>query len=166
MMRKSLKRLVKNPMLAVMAAAAILYGGTKGVVSGTITFDELLVDQGSSLTNDTVHISAAKATALLPDTAEMLVHARELGSTNAADWVELLPRRTVGELPCDYVLQNATNHNVTVTVDWQPSQSVVTNFQLTVPGLAAMETTPFPGLDAVLRGTVLEAADGEREDNQ
>jgi hypothetical protein len=160
MIKAALQKLARKPMLAVMAVAAILYGGTKGP-RGTITFDELLVDQGSYLTNNLVHIAAAKTSQLLPDTAEMLVHARELGSIDPADWAELTPRRTVGDLPCDYTLADATNYNVTVTVDWQPESIVITNYLLTVPGLIAMEATPGLSLDAVLRGTAGVMYDSE-----
>lgn len=128
-------RTAQGAAFAVVAVVAILYGGTKPPQpkTGRFYFDTYLTDAGSVLTNDTAHVAATKNSAIIPDTTPVLVYARELAQTNAEDWVELMPRRTFAELPADYALENATNHNVLVSLDWTPPTPVITNllFQAT-----------------------------------
>ena len=57
----------------------------------------------------------------------MLVYAREHGLTNATDWIELTPRRTFAQLPADYAIVNATNHNFMIYLDYVPPSPVHTN---------------------------------------
>lgn len=125
-------RTTQAAVFAAAAVVAILYGGTKPA-HGRFYFDTYLTDAGSVLTNDTAHVAATKNSAIIPDTTPVLVYARELAQTNADDWVELMPRRTLAELPADYALENATNHNVLVSLDWTPPTPVITNllFQAT-----------------------------------
>ena len=65
---------------------------------------------------------------MIPDNTTVMVFARELAKTNAADWAELAPRRTYAELPADWALPNATNYNVYVALDWRPAQPTATNY--------------------------------------
>lgn len=112
--------------LAVLAAACAVLAQK----SGTISFDRLIADAGSYLTNDVVHVAATNAAAYASfdfSASPLLVYARPVGSTNSADWAELEPRRTFGEQPADWHLPNATNYNVLVTVDYVPPSPVHTN---------------------------------------
>ena len=134
--------------LAVLAAAAAFayYGSTK---PGTVTVsDPYIVDAGSYLTNDVAHVAIAKRTPLLPDTAEILVYAREVGSTNAADWARLEPHLAFAEHPHDYALPGATNYDVLVAADFTPEPTVHTNgvwqmkgFMIPGTGKAALPNT-------------------------
>ncbi len=141
---------------ALFAALLVLYAGSKHEV-GRITFDAYLADAGSYLTNDVAHVAARKVSAVIPDDTPVLVFARELAKTNAADWAEVAPRRTYAELPADWALPNATNYNVYVALAWSPVQPVVTNlyFQTTpVAVLGGSDTTN--GVRAVIPRSKLE----------
>jgi len=131
---------------ALFAAGFALYAGAKH--AGRFTFDQYLADAGSYLTNDVAHVAARKASPLIPDSTPVLVFARGLAQTNAADWAELAPRRTYADLPADWTLPNATNHNVYVALDWVPAQPSETNY--------IFQTTPV----AVLGGS--DATNGVR----
>lgn len=111
-------------MLAVVAAWAILYGGSKGHVTVS---DPYITDAGSYLTNDIAHVSIAKRTPILPDETEILVYAREVSSEDPAEWVRLSPHLTLADHPYDYALPNATNYNVMVAASYVPAPSVHTN---------------------------------------
>lgn len=154
-MPNKLDKLVRFALLAPFVAAMVIHGSTKpppGPRTGRITFDtRYITDTGSYLTNDTVHIALAKTSAIIPDSTPVLVHAREVGSTNAEDWVELSPRLTIAGFPHDYTLAGATNYDVDVMADYVPPAPVVTNDVLVVNALAAKDSTP-PGatLAAVL----------------
>ena len=141
---------------ALFAALLVLYAGSKHA-GGRITFDAYLADAGSYLTNDVAHVAARKVSAVIPDDTPVLVFARELAKTNAADWAEVAPRRTYAELPADWALPNATNYNVYVALAWSPVQPVVTNlyFQTTpVAVLGGSDATN--GVRAVIPRSKLE----------
>ena len=128
--------------LAVVAAWAVARGGSK------IKFDSFLADAGSYATNSVLHVAAtnASAYAMVDFTAsQLLVYARQIGLTNAADWVELLPRRTFGDLPADWTRANATNYSYLVYLDYVPPAPDVVDGVLTVGGVE------LPGGDAPLR---------------
>lgn len=159
-MPNKLDKLVRFALLAPFVAAMVIHGSTKpppGPRTGRITFDtRYITDTGSYLTNDTVHIALAKTSAIIPDSTPVLVHAREVGSTNAEDWVELSPRLAIADFPHDYTLAGATNYDVDVMADYVPPAPVVTNDVLVVNALAAKDSTPpGPTLSAVLPRVVL-----------
>lgn len=121
--------------LAALAAACAVLAQK----SGTILLDRLIADAGSYLTNDVVYVAATNAAAYAQfdfSASPLLVYARPVGSTNSADWVELEPRRTFGELPAGWHLPNATNYNVLVTVDYVPPSPVHTNGVYELRGFA------------------------------
>ncbi len=121
--------------LALLTAWAVLYGGSKPPQGGRVTVDDPYIrDAGSYLTNDVVHVAISKRTALLPDTTEILVYARELAATNASDWVRLTPHLTYADHPYDYALPNATNHNVLVAAQFTPGPTVHTNGVWSITG--------------------------------
>jgi hypothetical protein len=57
----------------------------------------------------------------------VLVYARPRGLSDAPEWEELLPRRTFSELPADYAIEDATNYNYLVYLDYVPPSPVHTN---------------------------------------
>lgn len=140
-------RRARRAAAALFAAGLALYAASKHA-TGRFTFDSNLVDAGSYLTNDVAHVAARKISPLIPDSTPVLVFARELAQTNVADWAELAPRRTYADLPADWALPNATNHDVYVALNWSPAQPVETNL--------IFQTTPI----AVLGGS--DATNGVR----
>lgn len=140
--------------LAVLAAVCVMYAQK----SGTIWLDRLIADAGSYLTNDVVHVAATNAAAYASfdfSASPLLVYARPVGSTNSADWAELAPRRTFGEQPADWHLQNATNYDVCVTVDYVPPSPVHTNGVYELRGFAV------PSADADTRAAGFIRSDTE-----
>lgn len=104
---------------------AIAYGGSKG--SYVSVSDPYIQDNGSYVTNSYVHVAIAKRTPLLPDDAEILVYARELSSTNSADWARLEPHLTFADHPFNYQVADATNYTYTVAANYIPAPTVHTN---------------------------------------
>lgn len=122
--------------LLAAAACVMLAGGKGGSVS---VRDDYIQDAGSYLTNDVAHVALSKKTPNLPDSTEILVYARELSSTNAADWFRLSPHLTFADHPYDYALPNATNYSVLVSSSFVPEPTVHTN------GVWALRGFEIPG---------------------
>ena len=119
--------------LCAALVAATIYGGSKG--GRVVVDDPYIEDAGSYLTNSVVYVAIAKRTPLLPDDAEILVYARELASTNAADWARLTPHLTFRDHPHFYELPGpATNYNVLVAASYIPAPTVHTNGVWSIPG--------------------------------
>lgn len=114
---------------AIAAAGLMFYAGAKH--GGIITFPDIggvhyLVDNGSFVTNDYVHIDYTAV--VIPPAANLYVYRRVIASTNDSDWVEHLAS-TVGSFapPQDLAFPAATNYNWMVFSDWTPGPSVETN---------------------------------------
>ena len=155
LMRKARRRAQGGTvMLAVMAAAAIIYGGGKGRVTVS---DPYIVDDGSYLTNDIVHVSISKRTPLLPDDTEILVYARQVDSTNVTDWVRLSPHLTFADHPYDYPLVNATNYTVLVAANFTPAPTVHTNGVWQIKGFFVPGTgkIAFPNTRTIIRRRII-----------
>ena len=110
---------------------ATRYGGSK-VITGRVTVDDpYIVDAGSFVTNDYVHVALAGRYAFIPAETEILIYSRELAQTNAADWVQLVRAEEgpyhLGEFPLDIQFPNATNYNFLVAADYIPAPTVHTN---------------------------------------
>ena len=107
-----------------------------------ITVDAFLRDAGCYATNDVLHVAVTNAPAYAGidfSSCPVLVYARPRGLSDAPEWEELLPRRTFSELPADYAIEDATNYNYLVYLDYVPPSPVHTNgvFELrgfVVPG--------------------------------
>ena len=107
-----------------------------------ITVDAFLRDAGCYATNDVLHVAVTNAPAYAGidfSSCPVLVYARQRGLSDAPEWEELLPRRTFSELPADYAIEDATNYNYLVYLDYVPPSPVHTNgvFELrgfVVPG--------------------------------
>ena len=110
------------------------YGGSKHISGKVSVMDDHIADGGSYITNNVVHVALKKKSNLLPDATEILVYARELSSTNSADWFRLSPFLTLGDHPHDYELENATNYNVIVAANYASPPSVHTNGVLIIKG--------------------------------
>ena len=94
-----------------------------------ITVDSFLADAGSYATNDVLHVAVTNAPAYAGidfSSCPVLVYARPRGLSDAP-WEELLPRRTFSELPADYAIEDATNYNYLVYLDYVPPSPVHTN---------------------------------------
>lgn len=130
---------------AFAALAALAAACTILAQKTSISFDRLISDAGSYATNDVLHVAATNAGAYAAfdfSDSDLLVYRRERGLTNAADWVECLPRRKYGDLPADWHVPDATNYDYLVAVDYVPPSPVHTNgvFELrgfVVPSAAA-----------------------------
>ena len=121
--------------LSALAVWAVAYGGSKPATGRITINDPYIADNGSYLTNNVAHVAIAKKSALLPDDTEILVYARELAQTNAADWVRLMPHLTFAQHPHDYQLPGlATNYNVLVAASFTPGPSVHTNGVWSITG--------------------------------
>ena len=121
-------------LMVFLVTAAIKWGGSKHISGKVSVNDDYIADNGSYISNNVVHVALRKKLELLPDATEILVYARELSSTNAADWFRLAPYLTFGEYPHDYILENATNYNVIVAANYAAPPSVRTNGVLIVKG--------------------------------
>ena len=137
--------------VAALAAACTLYA-RKGMV---MVSDPYISNSGSYLTNDVAHISIAKRSALLPDDTSILVYARQVDSTNVADWVRLSPHLTFADHPHDYALPNATNYDVMVAADFVPAPTVHTNGVWQIKGFTIPGTgkAAFPNTKTIRKET-------------
>ena len=129
------KRAKHCAVLAVLAFAAIIVGGTK---TGSVKVDDpYIVDAGSFVTNDYVHIGVAARFDFIGDT-EILIWSREIASTNVEDWVQLVrieegPYR-LREFPLDIPFPGATNFNFLVASNYVPEPTVHTNGVWSIKG--------------------------------
>lgn len=111
------------------AFAGTLYGGAK---LATVSYPQTeagrayLVDRGSYVTNDFVHLDFERR--IVPDDAALVVERREIASTNDTDWAEVV-RTTFAAfaVPTNLPCAHATNWNWIVYADWTPPPSVHTN---------------------------------------
>lgn len=133
-------------LMIALVACATKWGGSKHVSGKVSVADDYIADGGSYLTNDVAHVALVKKVSLLPDSVEILVYARELSSTNAADWFRLSPYLTLADHPYDYALPNATNYNVIVAANYASPPSVHTNGVLIIKGflIPGTEKVSFP----------------------
>lgn len=127
------RRGVFAALAALAAACTILAQKT------SISFDRLISDAGSYATNDVLHVAATNAGAYAAfdfSSSDLLVYRRERGLTNAADWVECLPRRKYGDQPADWHVPDATNYDYLIAVDYVPPSPVHTNGVFELRGFA------------------------------
>lgn len=142
-------------LLLVALCAAVIYGGGKG--GRVIVSDPYIEDAGSYLTNDIARVAIARKSPLVPDSTEILVYARELASTNAADWVRLTPHLTLADHPHDYALPNATNYNVMVAANYVPAPTVHTNGVWAISGFVIPDSSGKIGF----KGTKIVKMEGQ-----
>lgn len=124
-----LDRAVRAALIAPFAVGMILYGGSK---RATVSYPQTeagrayLVDRGSYVTNDYVHIDFERR--IVPDDAALVIERREVASTNDTDWAEVV-RTTFAAfaVPTNLPCARATNWNWVVYADWAPPPTVHTN---------------------------------------
>lgn len=158
---KSLDKAISYLLAAPFVIAMIVYGSTKpppAPQTGRFIFDaRYLVDGGSYLSNDVAHVAVAKTVSIIPDDTPVLVYARQVGSTNVENWVQLLPQRTIAQHPADYALANATNYDVSVTADYVPPSPVITNLLFEAGCKIIKGNIPSSSLPLVVPRSILEA---------
>lgn len=121
-------RAVRCALLGPFVAGMIIYGSTKARVTypRTEAGRAYLVDRGSYVTNDFVHLDFERR--IVPDDAALVIERRGAASTNDTDWAEFL-RTTFAAfaVPADLPCADATNWTWIVYADWAPGPSVHTN---------------------------------------
>lgn len=126
--------LLGKALTIIMVCALTIYAATKPSKGSVTVSDNYIKDNGSYLTNDVCRIAIEKKISALPEDTSILVYARELSSTNVADWVRLEPYLTYKDYPYDHHLPNATNYNIMVAADYLNPPFVHTNGVLIFKG--------------------------------
>lgn len=150
-MKQRTHLLLASLLVSLLAGLTAIANETPGGRTGRLIFDaRYIADTGSYLTNDTCHVALTKTANIIPDDTEVLVYARPVVSTNASDWVQLLPLRTIAEHPADYYLANAISNDVMVTANYVPPSPVITNFLFTTACKICLGITPTTSLPLVV----------------
>lgn len=120
-------RLAKWLLLAPFAVGMFIHGATKPVrFPPTEAGVQYLVDRGSYVTNDFVHLDWTRR--IVPDDAALVVERRPVASTNAADWASFLETTFAAfSVPTNLPCAGATNWAWQVFADWTPPPAVQTN---------------------------------------
>lgn len=116
--------------LAILAAICSIVAQKPSPDTPTITVDALLRDVGCYATNNVFHAAVTNAPSYAGvdfSDCDLMVYARERGSTDAASWFELKPRKKFSQQPADYAIENATNFNYMVYLNYVPPSPVHTN---------------------------------------
>ena len=130
--------------LAAFAVVATICAQKPGPTP-VITVDAFLRDAGCYATNDVLHVAVTNAPAYAGidfSSCPVLVYARPRGLSDAPEWEELLPRRTFSELPADYAIEDATNYNYLVYLDYVPPSPVHTNGVFELRGFVVPDDEP------------------------
>lgn len=126
----------KSPVEGALAAVAIvglvMYGGSKSVYTRPVSFPRTdievayLVDAGSYVTNDLVHI--AFNSYLIPSSAPIVLAYCPDGSTNEEDIVTAY-EATLADFPnpLDFAFENAISNRWYCYTPWTPGPAVHTN---------------------------------------
>ena len=116
--------------LAILAAICSIVAQKPSPDTPTITVDALLRDVGCYATNDVFHAAVTNAPSYAGvdfSDCDLMVYARERASNDAASWFELTPRKKFSQQPADYAIENATNYNYMVYLNYVPPSPVHTN---------------------------------------
>ena len=116
--------------LAILAAICSIVAQKPSPDTPTITVDALLRDVGCYATNNVFHAAVTNAPSYAGvdfSDCDLMVYARERASSDAASWFELTPRKKFSQQPADYAIENATNYNYMVYLDYVPPSPVHTN---------------------------------------
>lgn len=115
---------------SVACAVAVLYAGAK---HGSVTFpytdveQRYLIDAGSYVTNDTVHLNFVRSP-IVPSDADLQGWYRHAGSTNDDEWAQMLDT-TFGAfpVPADIDFEGAETNDFQFFTTWTPGPVVHTN---------------------------------------
>ena len=124
------KSKVRGMLAAAAIVGAVMYGGSKGTRNvnfpRTDTEQAYLVDAGSYVTNDMVHV--AFTSMLVPQDAPIFLDYWPDGSTNEADMVTAYAA-TLAEFPrpLDLYFENAISNRWYCYTTWTPGPAVQTN---------------------------------------
>lgn len=116
--------------LAILAAVCSIVAQKPSPDTPTITVDALLRDVGCYATNNVFHAAVTNAPSYAGvdfSDCDLMVYARERASSDAASWFELTPRKKFSQQPADYAIENATNYNYMVYLNYVPPSPVHTN---------------------------------------
>lgn len=116
--------------LAILAAICSIVAQKPSPDTPTITVDALLRDVGCYATNNVFHAAVTNAPSYAGvdfSDCDLMVYARERASTDAASWFEITPRKKFSQQPADYAIENATNFNYMVYLNYVPPSPVHTN---------------------------------------
>lgn len=116
--------------LAILAAICSIVAQKPSPDTPTITVDALLRDVGCYATNNVFHTAVTNAPSYAGvdfSDCDLMVYARERASSDAASWFELTPRKKFSQQPADYAIENATNFNYMVYLNYVPPSPVHTN---------------------------------------
>ena len=116
--------------LAILAAICSIVAQKPSPDTPTITVDALLRDVGCYATNNVFHAAVTNAPSYAGvdfSDCDLMVYARERASSDAASWFELTPRKKFSQQPADYAIENATNYNYMVYLNYVPPSPVHTN---------------------------------------
>ena len=116
--------------LAILAAICSIVAQKPSPDTPTITVDALLRDVGCYATNNVFHAAVTNAPSYAGvdfSDYDLMVYARERASSDAASWFELTPRKKFSQQPADYAIENATNFNYMVYLNYVPPSPVHTN---------------------------------------
>ena len=116
--------------LAILAAICSIVAQKPSPDTPTITVDALLRDVGCYATNNVFHAAVTNAPSYAGvdfSDCDLMVYARERASTDAASWFELTPRKKFSQQPADYAIENATNYNYMIYLNYVPPSPVHTN---------------------------------------
>ena len=116
--------------LAILAAVCSIVAQKPSPDTPTITVDALLRDVGCYATNNVFHAAVTNAPSYAGidfSDCDLMVYARERASSDAASWFELTPRKKFSQQPTDYAIENATNFNYMVYLNYVPPSPGHTN---------------------------------------
>ena len=124
------KSKVQGIMAAVAVVGAVMYGGSKGTRSVSFPRTDIevayLVDAGSYVTNDLVHV--AFASYLIPQDAPIILSYWPDGSTNEDEIVTALAAPLADfPNPLDFAFENAISNRWYCYTTWTPGPAVHTN---------------------------------------
>ncbi len=117
--------------LALPLVVSLIYiGSTKnGSVSYPYTDVEkrYLIDTGSYVTNDYIHVSFSRSV-IVPDEADLQIWYRPAGSTNDAEWAQLLNTTfTTFSCPSNVPFAGAHTNDIQIFTTWSPGPAAHTN---------------------------------------
>ena len=121
---------VQGILAAVAIVGAVMYGGSKGTRNVIFPRTDIeiayLVDAGSYVTNDLVHV--AFNSYLIPSSAPIILSYWPDGSTNEEDMVTALAG-TLADFPnpLDFAFENAISNRWYCYTTWTPGPAVHTN---------------------------------------
>lgn len=129
-------RILKNSehrkVFMLATAGFSLYAGAKHII-GKVEYPRTdadvayLVDRGSYVTNDFIHIDFVRHP-IVPDSAGFIIEVYALADTNYEHGVTLV-KTTFADfpVPCNVAMDNATNYNAICYTPWTPGPAVRTN---------------------------------------